>query len=178
MGRTGASLAGRGGDGERRQGFRAVGVAASQLARPIIARRGGGLLVRLKAEWPAVIGADWAAQIWPSALGRDGTLRLRVAAAAAALELQHRSPLVIERINLFFGRVVATRITLVQGPLPVAAAAPEPLRRPLAPEEAQSIAARVDGVADPELRAALLRLGHAVAAAAPPVEVARRRKSD
>ena len=56
---------------------------------------------------------------WPATLGRDGVLKLR-AAPGAALELQHRAPLIIERINLFFGRAAVTRLALVQGPLPLA----------------------------------------------------------
>ena len=42
------------------RGFRAVGAAVSKLTVPIIARRGGGILVRLKAEWSAIVGPDWA----------------------------------------------------------------------------------------------------------------------
>ena len=110
------------------RGFRAVGVAVSKLAAPIITRRGGGILVRLKADWAAIVGQDWAEVSWPTALGRDGVLRLR-ATSGAALDLQHRAPLMIERINLFFGRSVVTRLALVQGPLPLAVGA-EQARHP------------------------------------------------
>ena len=111
---------------ERRPGLRAVGPLASRLAAPVVARHGGGILARLKADWSAVIGADIAASSWPQALGRDGALKLRVA-AATALELQHRAPLLIERINLFLGRAVVSRLVLVQAPLPLP---PEPRRIP------------------------------------------------
>ena len=94
-------------ESEYHQGLRAVGVAVSKLAAPIVIKRGGGILVRLKSEWLAIIGSDWAAVTWPSALGRDGVLKLR-AASTAALELQHRAPLLIERVNVFFGRLVVT----------------------------------------------------------------------
>src|SRR5947207_761616 len=87
--------------GREHWGFRAVGVAVSKLTLPIVARRGGGILFRLKAEWAAIVGPDWAEVSWPATLGRDGVLKLR-AAPGAALELQHRAPLIIERINLFF----------------------------------------------------------------------------
>ena len=46
---------------------------------------------------------------------------------AAALELQHRAPLLIERVNLFFGRPAVTRLILVQGPLPLSAAPSRPV---------------------------------------------------
>jgi hypothetical protein len=146
---------------EMRGGFRAVGVAASKLAVPIVAKRGGGILVRLKREWSAIVGRDWAEVAWPIALGRDGVLKLH-AASGAALELQHRAPLLIERLNLFFGRPVVTRLALVQGPLPLAAASSAPRIRPLAPNEERALDRQLAAVADPELRTALAKLGRAV----------------
>jgi hypothetical protein len=145
------------------RGFRAVGVAVSKLTVPIIARRGGGILVRLKAEWAAIVGSDWAEVSWPTALGRDGVLKLR-AASGAALELQHRTPLIIERINLFFGRSVVTRLALVQGPLPLASGPSKPVIPPLLQSEATALDQRLSGIADPDLRAALAQLGRAVTA--------------
>jgi hypothetical protein len=146
---------------ETRGGFRAVGVAVSKLAAPIVAGRGGGILVRLKADWAAIVGPDWAEITWPTALGRDGVLKLR-AASGAALELQHRAPLMIERINLFFGRSAITRLALVQGPLPLAPLLRRPLVRPLAPSEANAVDEKLSEISDSELRAALARLGRAV----------------
>lgn len=147
---------------EMRGGMRALGVTVSKLAAPIVAGRAGGILVRLKAEWAAIVGRDWAEVTWPSKLDRDGVLRLRTT-SGAALELQHRAPLIIERINLFFGRQVAARLALVQGPLPLALGPGRPIMRPLAPSEAQALDERVSTVSDPELRAALARLGRAMA---------------
>jgi hypothetical protein len=148
-------------DSERRKGFRAVGVATSKLAVPIIAKRGGGILTRLKAQWVAIVGPDWAGVTWPTALGRDGVLKLR-AASGAALEIQHRAPLLIERINLFLGRPEITRLALVQGPLPLALPPTRPLLRPLAPGEIKALDKRLSDVTEPELRDALARLGKAV----------------
>jgi hypothetical protein len=146
---------------ERHPGFRAVGVAVSKLAAPIVARRGGGVLVRLKAEWATIIGTDWAAVTWPLALGRDGVLKV-CAASMAALDLQHRAPLLIERINLFFGRCVVTRLALIQGPLPLDSPPSELPVTTLVAGEAAALDERLSAVADPDLRAALGRLGQAV----------------
>jgi hypothetical protein len=143
------------------RGFRAVGVAVSKLTVPIVARRGGGVLVRLKAEWAVIVGPDWSEVSWPATLGRDGVLKLR-AALGAALELQHRAPLIIERINLFFGRAVVTRLALVQGPLPLASGARRPVIPPLSEREAKALDKRLSEIADPDLRAALAQLGRAV----------------
>ncbi|MGA8402290.1 MAG: DciA family protein, partial [Stellaceae bacterium] len=113
-----ASLARADGASERRPGFRAAGANLSRVVRPIMEQHGGGVLARLKAEWTAIVGPDIAAATWPEALARGGSLKLRVA-PGKALELQHRAPLVIERVNLFFGRDAVTRLALVQGPLPL-----------------------------------------------------------
>ena len=143
--------------------MRPVGSAASRVAAPVVARHGGGVLSRLKAEWAAIIGPELAAVTWPETLGRDGALRLRVA-SILALELQHRAPLVVERINRFFGRDAVARLVLVQGPLPLAATPAPAAQTPLAAEDAQALDRRLDDIADPELRAALARLGRLVLA--------------
>src|ERR1700687_3222286 len=74
-------LAGAARKSERRPGFRAIGTAVARGASPIVARRGGGVLGRLKAEWAAVVGDELAAATWPASLGRDGALKLRVASS-------------------------------------------------------------------------------------------------
>jgi len=155
------SLAGPVAAGERRQGFRAVGLMVSGLAAPAVAKRGGGVLVRLKADWAAIVGPEWARVAWPAALGRDGALKLRTE-PVAAIELQHRAPLLIERINLYFGRSAVTRLVFIQGVLP---RIPEPRSsapRPLAAGESEALDRRLSAIVDPELRAALGRLGRTV----------------
>jgi hypothetical protein len=154
------------GEGERRSGLRPIGEAASRIAAPIVVRGGGGVLARLKAAWSAVAGSDLAAQTWPQKLGRDGALRLLVV-PGFALDLQHRAPLVIDRINIFFGRAAVTRLVLVQSPMPLAGpglSGPES-RAPAADragDDASALDSRLAGVDDPELRAALAGLGDLV----------------
>ena len=156
-----ASLARANDASERRPGFRAAGASLSRVVRPIMERHGGGVLTRLKAEWTAIAGPDIAVATWPEALARGGTLKLRVA-PAKALELQHRAPLVIERVNLFFGREAVTRLALMQGPLPLAAPTRHPPPRPLRAVEAAALDDQLAGVESPELRDALARLGRRV----------------
>jgi hypothetical protein len=155
-----ASLVAAAPERERRPGLRAIGVATARLAGPIVARRGGGALVRAKAEWTAIVGAEIAAVTWPEALGPGGVLKLRVV-PAAALELQHRAPLVIDRINVYFGRPAVTRLALVQCSLPLAPPAPRRIG-PLSAEGEAAIERKIAGIADPELRTALSALGRAV----------------
>jgi len=152
---------------ERRPGLRAAGLASARIAGPIVARHGGGVLARLKSDWPAIVGAEMAASTWPEALARGGTLKLRVA-PMKGLEIQHRAPLVIERINLFFGRGVVERLALVQGPLPLPPPAMREPTRPLARSDEAALEYQLNAVADPELRAALDRLGRSIIGASKP----------
>jgi hypothetical protein len=154
------------GDEPRGGGFRAVGVAVARIAAPMLATRSGRHLGRLKATWPAVAGEVWAACAWPLRLGQDGVLKLRVI-PPAALELQHRAPLLIERINLFLGGPVVSRLVLRQAIPARAPVIAGPPTRPLRPEEATALERMLAQVADPELRAALALLGSAVLVAAP-----------
>jgi hypothetical protein len=142
--------------------LRAVGVAASRLAAPIVAKSGGGVGARLKAAWPEIVGVELARVTWPESVSSAGILRLRVL-PGEALALQHRGPVVVERVNAYFGRAVASRLAIVQGPLPSG-----PTRRPQRPTipaaEADAIDRQVAGVGDSGLRAALAELGRAIAA--------------
>jgi hypothetical protein len=148
---------------ERRPGFRAIGDTVSRIARPIAAARGGGALVRLKTEWAAIVGPELAGICWPEALGRDGALKLRCT-PAYALDLQHCTPLIIERANLFFGRAVVARVALVQGSLPFAP--PNPVLPPpvLSAAQQRQLDSRLSEIENAELRDALTRFGRTLLA--------------
>ena len=122
------------------------------------------MMVRLKTDWSAIVGPEWGGAAWPLALDRDGVLKLRTR-PAAALELQHRAPLLIERINLYFGRALVTRLTLIQATFPVLPELPASATRSPVNGDATVLDPRLSGIADPELRAALGRLGRAIVAA-------------
>ncbi len=156
----------------RRGGLRALASELPRIAAPVLGRRGLAT-AQLIAEWESIVGAELAAKISPDRLifptgeRRDGTLRLRVASGLAP-EVQHRSPLIIERINGFFGYRAVARIALTQGPPARAPARPAPpALRPLRPEEAGALERRLAGIRDPGLREALRRLGAAVLGARP-----------
>ena len=115
--------------------------------------------------------AQLAAQFQPSGLENHrelcpGVLKLRIPGTLAP-DLQHRAPLLIERINLYFGRAAVSRLVLVQASLPLPSAPARRALPPLPASEAQSLDRQLDAVADPELRAALARLGKSVASGSP-----------
>ncbi len=122
-------------------------------------------------SWPEIVGerlAGWSQPLkveWKKR-GPDGhvpepaTLVVRVA-SAFAIELQHTAPILIERINAFYGWNCVGRIVLKQGPVRT----PRPPRpAPPEPDAAarETIRASLDGLAEPDLRRALDRLGEAV----------------
>ena len=128
------------------------------------ARRRGRAEARLLTEWPAIVGPELAARSQPVRLThrpdrRGGVLSLHVA-GAAALELQHSEPQVLERINGFFGYPAVARLHLIQAPLRRVGEPPAPAPRPrLSGAEESAIAATVEVIADPGLQAALAALG-------------------
>jgi len=152
-------------------GLRAIAGTVPQVTRQALGRRGlaeGGLI----AEWPNIVGSEVAARCRPETLaparkGRrdEGVLTLKVE-PGFALEAQHLAPLLLERVNGYFGYRAVARLRLQQGPLgrrwsakAPAAANPE---RPLEPDEEAALNSQVATVADEDLRGALERLGRAV----------------
>ena len=154
-------------DRARENALRAVGGLAQRLASGLAQRRGksGVSIGRLRAEWSAIAGPDLARISRPEALlaarGRTGkALRLRVP-GAAALEVQHRSAQLVERVNAYFGHRTIDDIRLVQGTVAAPVASPAP-PAPDA-ETVRHMSARASTVEDPDLRAALARLGASIA---------------
>jgi hypothetical protein len=157
---------------DRRQGgLRALGGSLGAVTKRAFARRGltGADIAR---QWPAIVGSELAAHCRPRQLrfpkageAVEGRLTLRVA-SGWALQLQHLEPLVLERINGFFGYRAVARLVLQQGPLPTLPGAAGNRRRseaataPLALDA--TLAEKLSTVADPELRAALEGLGRSL----------------
>jgi len=150
---------------ERRGAVRALAAEVPRIAGLALGKYGFGE-AQLVTQWDAVMGSELAEKLAPDRLSfprgerRGGTLRLRVA-AGFALEAQHMEPLLIERINGFFGYAAVARIMLVQGPI-APKPRPAPAVRPLASSEQEALERRLAPIADPGLRAALGRLGAAV----------------
>jgi hypothetical protein len=122
----------------------------------------------LVTRWAEIVGAEIAAHSEPEKIQwtrgahghtpEPGTLVLRVE-GPAAIEIQHLSGVVLERVNRFFGWQAVGDLRLRQAPLSRRTKA-----KPPAPdvEEQARIAATLSQIADDSLRAALARLGAAV----------------
>ena len=145
-----------------RRGVRRLGALVPQLTKGLGAQRSGA--AHLALAWAEIVGPQLARQSQPSKLsggpGRPATLRLR-ATAAAAFEMQHRHDELLQRINAYLGYAAVARLQFVQGPVGKRRAPPPPA--PPTPERQRSVEAEAAAVADPQLRAALTRLGLAIA---------------
>jgi hypothetical protein len=125
------------------------------VTRPAFRRRSPAA-ARLLTEWTAVVGPAIAAVTTPRRLVA-GSLTL-ACAGPVALELQHLSDGLIERINTHVGQKIVERIRFIQ----VAATAPPSLPPPR--RATSEAASRVAGLPPGPLRDALARLGAAVLA--------------
>src|SRR5271163_2787976 len=123
----------------------------------------------LVTRWAEIAGPEIAAHSeplkmqWPRPVeGQNqepATLVLRVE-GPTALEIQHSSDVILQRVNRFFGWNAVGRLALRQAPLSRRDRAPPP-REP----DAQSIAKvaqTLGSIEDEELRAALARLGASI----------------
>ena len=119
-------------------------------------------------HWPEVVGPEIAAHAepvklqWPrgdAETPEPATLVLRVE-GPAAIEIQHLSGVIIERVNRFFGWRAVGRIAIRQAPLARRAKSATAARPD--PEAIARVAESLPGIADDGLRQALGRLGAAV----------------
>jgi len=151
----------------RATGLRALGETVAKVTGPIMSRQGfaGGAIV---AEWPAIVGEQMAAQSIPEKVihSRDknapGTLRLSVASGGIATELQHLAPLLLDRINTYFGYQAIDRLQFVHRPMPHKTAPRRLNPRALTPEEEQRLADSLVGIDNPELRQSIEGLARTI----------------
>jgi hypothetical protein len=123
----------------------------------------------LVTRWGEIAGAEIAAHSeplkiqWPRPVQgqpqEPATLVLRVE-GPMALEIQHASDVIVQRVNRFFGWSAVGRLALRQAPLsrrnrPAASRAPDP-------SAVAKVAETLSSVEDAELRAALARLGASI----------------
>ena len=101
---------------------RSIGSVLNRIIAPTMRRR-GFREVDILAHWPMIVGPQVAALSCPERISRRGgdsaVLTVRVE-GAMALEVQHMSPLILERINQHYGANAITRLHIIQGPLPLA----------------------------------------------------------
>jgi hypothetical protein len=122
----------------------------------------------LVTRWPDIVGAEIAAHSqpekiqWPRAADggppEPGAMVLRVE-GPTAIEIQHLSGVILERVNRFLGWQAVGSLRLKQAPLRRGQSKAHPTADP---EAAARIAAGLPEIRDEKLRDALARLGAAI----------------
>lgn len=150
-------------------GPKAMSVALDKITRPIFARRGFAISGMIN-DWEAIVGPHLARHTCPERIiyrrgeRANGVLHLRIDNSALALQIQHLEPQILERINGYFGYKAVAGLRMVHGPLPKKTAEKPYQMRPLAVPEEKRLQQSIARVEDDDLKAALERLGRAVAA--------------
>jgi hypothetical protein len=133
-------------------------------------RRFGFVQSSIVSRWSEIVGERYAKASCPESIrfpaGKKagGVLTLLVEGAHAPL-IQHLTPMIVERVNRFFGYHAVNRIVFRQGKLPEPAEKPQrPNLRPVPKELGEGLRE----IADPELRQCLESLAAQIAASSGP----------
>jgi hypothetical protein len=132
--------------------------------------RQGFAAIDIISHWEDIVGPELAGHteplrlVWPR---RDdpfsaGTLTVRVE-GAWALELQHLAPIIMERVNRYFGWACVGRLSIRQGPVVRKARSKAPPAEPSA-EAVEAVEKSLGDFEDEQLKASLARLGALVKA--------------
>ena len=130
----------------------------------------GSAARELVTRWAEIAGPEVAAHSeplkiqWPRPVEgqpqEPATLVLRVE-GPMALEIQHASDVILQRVNRFFGWSAVGRLALRQAPLS-RRDPPKSSRARRTPQSVAEVAETLSAVEDEELRAALARLGASI----------------
>jgi len=159
-----------------RYGARAIGSYVARALDPA-ARARGFATTALLSDWPAIVGRELARftmpdrVIWPRRRDEEAetparghkaegaTLVLRIE-GPRAIEVQHRSGQILERVNGYFGYRAVTEMRFLQAPIARVRKTPQAKRPPLPAYSLPKTAA----IEDEGLAQALTRLGAATKA--------------
>jgi hypothetical protein len=125
------------------------------------------------SRWSEIVGERYAKVSLPESIRfpaggrRNGTLTLLVEGAHAPL-MQHLGPMIIERVNRFFGYEAVAKLAYRQGRVPEKAARPRRTEPAPVPTE---LGEGLRAITDPELRACLESLAGQIAATSGPPAV-------
>ncbi len=140
--------------------------------QPVLRKRGFAT-ADLVLNWPQIVGPSYAKTTMPDQISwprrpkgvigsRDepepGILTIRCI-GAMALRITHDAPLLMERINTYFGYRAVGRIKVLQAPLQMARLRPKPVPAPLQPEEIARVDRLCGPIEDDGLRSIMAKLG-------------------
>ena len=137
-------------------GPRAIASFVGKSARAALVKRGFAQ-ADILAKWTSIVGPNLANCSSPEKLNysrhtnKDATLRIRVAPGWAP-EFQHFEPLIIERINSFFGYRAVLRLQLIQAPIQKPDIKKRPPLVPLTEAQLEWIQSATNEITDAELK--------------------------
>lgn len=153
----------------RNRQTRLIGSMIPKLTRKALGRHGFDH-VSVITDWDLIVGKDLSACSQPVRLSfpkgqrMGGTLHIRVN-GPLAVQLQHMTPVLLERINTHFGYGAVADVRLHQAPIrknPTRARKTAVVRPPASKEALERLDNDLSDVEDEEIRAVLRRLGEAV----------------
>ena len=165
--KSGKVVKGKGEQPKRALRARAVSDIVPDVGRAAF-RRFGFVQSAVVSRWREIVGERYAGVSAPESIrfppGRRsrGVLTLVVEGAHAPL-MQHVAPVIMERVNRFFGYPAVERVQFRQGLVRVARTNERPAPAPAAPLPAE-LGESLRQIADPELRACLEALAQGLAA--------------
>ena len=140
-------------------------------------KRFGFVQSAIVSRWAEIVGERYAKASCPESIkfptGKKagGVLTLLVEGAHAPL-IQHLTPMIVDKVNRFFGYAAINRVVFRQGRLPQPAPRPErPQLRPVPKELGEGLRE----IADPELRTCLESLAAQIAASSGPPSLSKDR---
>ena len=138
-------------------------------------KRFGFVQSSIVSRWDEIVGARYARVSSPESIrfpaGKKvgGVLTLLVEGAHAPL-IQHLTPMIVDKVNRFFGYSAINRIVFRQGKAP---AGPPPPQRPQLRAVPKELGEGLREIADPELRTCLESLAAQIAASSGPPSLAQ-----
>jgi len=160
--------------------MKAVGKHFAKVAEKAYARH-GAVWAGLLADWPGIVGAplcdicvlEKISWLRHSANHKDdeaplskhqklgGTLVIKVA-YGHSLEVQHTIPLIIDRINAYYGYAAIAQIKIIQGKIEKAKTPPKPNLSPLGLRKSRQLDEQLVDINDDKLKNALRNLAKGV----------------
>lgn len=119
-------------------------------------------------DWPQIVGSDFARfcevekLTFPYKQRQNGRLTVR-ASSAMAVAITYQEPLILEKINSYFGYQAVSKLVILQGPLRHKPEVKlEKKEIPVPTEVMTEIAEQVADIEDEVLRQSLVNLGMSV----------------
>ncbi len=151
----------------RRHGLRALSQTVSKITQKSFEKQGFAEQ-EVIANWHLIVGETLADISVPVKISRprgkagDGSVMQVRVDQAGALDFQHLSPIIVDRINTYYGYRAIERISILQGPVVKADKPASKPNRPLTSDEAAQLEELLADIDNENLRRALMSFGSQV----------------